>query len=342
MIQINKVLYITHDDLYLYIQNENIIIKNNENVEKLRVPLLLIEGIVIFGNTTISNYVIKICSDYNIIISYVSVYGNYYGRFCGKNNGNIFLRKKQYEMYGTTKSIELVKNIILGKVLNSRNVLLRVIRDCEDIEKKNNLIESSNKILEISKNLKDANTIDSIRGIEGSIANIYFSTFDNMLKVEDERMLFQKRSKRPPENYCNCLLSLLYTLLTMNVTSALETYGLDSSCGYMHTLKSGRASLSCDLVEEFRAPIVDKFVINLINRKQITQKDFEFGENGIVLTKQGLKKVLDLWEKHKENEVFYPLYNKKVKIKVVPYLQAQLMAQYIRGDIEKYPPFKWK
>ena len=157
--------------------------------------------------------------------------------------------------------MNIVKNMILGKFINCKHVLQRASRDSIDINKKSHLIDAINKIDSNIKLLKDLDNIDSIRGLEGAIATIYFNVFDDMLKTDNEKMFFIKRSKRPPENNCNALLSLFYTLLTLNITSALEVYGLDSSLGYMHTLRPGRASLSLDLIEELRSPIVDKFVI---------------------------------------------------------------------------------
>lgn len=341
MRQINKILYILNDNTYLHCQVDAIVIEVN-NEEKLRVPTNLIEQIIIFGNTTISSALLKLCNNNNITISYISVYDNFLGRFYGKTNGNIFLRKKQYDLLDTVDSINIARNIILGKVINSKNVLITASRDLTDNIRKNNILNSIDKIEKSSNDLKYVDNIDSIRGIEGNIASIYFGTFDNMLKIDDELMLFEKRSKRPPENNCNALLSLLYTLFTTTITSALESFGLDSSCGYMHTLKSGRASLSLDLIEEFRAPIVDKFVITIINKKQITSKDFENKNEGITLKERSLKKVLNLWKDYKETEINHPLYDQKIKIKMIPYIQAQLLAQTIRGDIEQYPPFKWR
>lgn len=341
MKQINKVIYIINDNTYLHCQVDAIVIEI-DNEEKLRIPVNIIEQIIIFGNTTISSALLKLCNSNNIIISYVSTYGNFLGRFYGKTNGNIFLRKKQYDLINTEKGINIAKNMILGKVINSKNVLLRVSRDSVNNIKKDNILKAIEKIKIESKKLKLCNNIDSIRGIEGNIASIYFGVFDDMLKIDDESMLFKKRSKRPPENNCNALLSLLYTLFTINITSALESFGLDSSCGFMHSLKSGRASLSLDLIEEFRAPIIDKFIITIINRKQITSIDFENKNEGIVLKESSLKKMLKLWEDYKETEINYSLYNQKIKIKMISYLQAQLLAQTIREDIEQYPPFKWR
>ena len=197
------------------------------------------------------------------------------------------------------------------------------------------------KIKGLIEELRKADTIDRIRGLEGTISQIYFGTFDYMLKTQDLSMQFEKRSRRPPENNVNAMLSLLYTLLTLNCVAALETFGLDSYMGYLHELHPGRESLAMDLVEEFRAPLVDRFVLTLINRKQIKGEDFERTLNGVMIREKSRKVLLELWEKEKENNVFFPLYKKSVPKKVLPYLQAQLMSQYIRGDIEEYPPWIW-
>jgi CRISPR-associated protein Cas1 len=338
---VNKVLYILDDKTFLNIDCDTIVIRQEEK-EKVRIPIKLIEQIIIFGNTTITSPMLKECNENNISISYVSIYGNFYGRFYEKTNGNIILRKKQYEMYETEKALNLVRNIILGKIINSRNVLLRISRDMTDLDKKDKIIKSCNKIESQISILKISSSIENIRGIEAVVAQIYFQTIDICLKNIEDDMFFEKRTKRPPENNFNALLSLLYTMLSLNVSSALESFGLDSALGYMHLIHPGRASLALDLMEEFRAPIVDKFVITLVNRKQITSNDFEKKEQGICLKEKSLKKVLKLWEEHKEEEILHPLYNEKIKIKNIPYIQAQLIAQYIREDIKEYPPFKWK
>lgn len=163
-----------------------------------------------------------------------------------------------------------------------------------------------------------------------------------MIKQKSTGMEFERRSKRPPENNCNALLSFLYTMLTLNCTAALESFGLDSAVGYLHELHPGRDSLSCDLIEEFRAPFVDRFVLTLINRKQVTQKDFESVSGNIQLKEMAKRKILTEWENSKNEKVSFPLYKKDVQRKLIPYLQAQLLAQYIRGDIPEYPPYIWE
>ena len=343
MIQIiSKTLYILNDDIYLSIQGDCLLLKQ-EDKERLRLPLNAIEQIIIIGNAVVSNYLVKACSDSQIIISYLNPYGNFIGRFCGKSSGNVFIRKQQYSLYDNeTESLDLMKNIILAKFLNCANLLKYYSRFTKEMDGADQLYKTSQKILEQSKNIKNMFTLDDLRGLEGAISSLYFKSFDLLLKTKDSDMKFETRSKHPPLNNCNALLSLFYTLLTMNVTAGLESFGLDSQLGYMHRMRSGRASLSCDIIEEFRAPIVDKFVIKLINLSQITSNDFEKTEDGIKLKKDSLSKVLKLWEAYKDEEVYHPLFKKNIKIRLLPYIQSQLFAQFIRGDIESYPPFYYK
>ena len=339
---IQKVLYILNDDVYLSLQGESLVLKH-QDIEKLRLPLNSIEIIVLFGNNIISNHLIKACSDVGIILSYVNIYGNFIGRFYGKKSGNVFLRKNQYLLYDKEdNSLELVKNIMLSKFLNSANLLKYYSRFSKDKEVAELFYDGAVKILEQSKKINEIESIDELRGLEGAISSIYFDHFDLLIKTKDLDMKFQTRSKNPPLNNCNSLLSLFYTLYTLNVTSGLESFGLDSQLGYMHRMRSGRASLSCDIIEEFRSPIVDRLVIKIINLSQVSSKDFEKTEEGIKLKKDSLKRVLQLWEAYKEEEIYHPFLRKNVKIKLLPYIQSQLLAQFIRGDIESYPAFYFK
>jgi len=306
-----------------------------------RIPVTAIEQIVIFGNATISSYVIKFCNENHIMMTYVSEYGNLYGNIFGTWYGNVDLREKQYRLQDNGRDISLVRNILLGKMINSRNVIMRCAKDASD--------DDADALYKVAERLKmhisalpALECIDDLRVAEANAASEYFSVFDNMLKTGDKSMSFIRRSRRPPENNCNAIMSLLYTLFTGDCAAALVGNGLDVYKGYLHAVRAGRKSLACDLVEEFRACIVDKFILTMINRKQLTGDDFQKDAAGIKLKHASLQKVLQEWEKYKAKEVMHPLYQKKYEQKVLPYLQAQLMAQYIRGDIEEYPPYIWK
>ena len=338
MRKIGKNIYILSDDNYISIDGEDIVVKNSEE-NKIRIPAILVENIVVFGNTTITSSVIRFCSKHNINLTYASAYGKIYGRFVGEFNRCIVLRKQQYDIYNTERAFEIPKNIMLAKFINSKNTLMQCAKDSVDDNKREKLLYAVEQISSIKEALFNCNNDKELMGIEGRVAQIYFGVFDNMLKTKDENMLFVERSKRPPENFCNCLLSFLYVLYTNDITAALESVGLDSYLGYNHKIHPGRQSLSLDLLEEFRSCIVDKFVITLINRKQITSKDFETKNNEIKLNENGRKKLLKLWEEYKSNTIYHNYYDKKVEIKLLPYLQAQLLAQFIRGDIDNYPAF---
>ena len=340
MRKIGNVLYLI-DDSQLNVESGAILLTKSDG-SKSKFPSSLIESIVIFGNTTISSQVIRFCSQNNISLSYVSMYGKLYGTFHGEFNRCVLLRKKQYDMYNTEKAFNISKNIMLAKFLNSKNILLQSAKDATNNEIKNSLIDNANKISSLKNNLTNCTEDSELMGIEGLVAQIYFSSFDYMIKSRNENMKFIERSKRPPLNYCNAMLSFFYTLFTNDIASALETQGLDAYLGYNHKLHSGRQSLSLDILEEFRESIIDKFVITLINRNQINENDFENKEQGIRFTDDGRKKILKLWEDYKNTTIEHKLLKINIEIKLLPYVQSQFIAQYIRGDIEQYPPFtRW-
>ena len=341
MIEVGRTLYILNNKTYINSDHDCFIVKSG-NGNAQRIPFKLIQQVVIFGGTTITDFFLRACVSNGILVSYVSQYGVYYGGFRGKTIGNILLRKRQYALYDdVTSRLSIAKNILLGKAVNQSSVLLTAARN-SSVDKKETLVSAAASIGRILGDLQNADSVDTVRGMEGSISNIYFSVFDSMLKTEDDSLLFKTRSRRPPENYCNALLSFLYTMLNLNCISALETFGLDSYLGFLHEIHPGRESLANDLIEEFRAPLVDHFVITLINRQQINASDFENDTEGIKLTEDSRKQLLTLWEEAKSRKVLFRLYKKEVPIRLLPFLQAQLLSQYVRGDIPEYPPWIWE
>lgn len=333
LINIGKTLYIMTDGLYLNIDHDSVMIKN-ENKILARIPLLSVSQIIIIANAVISEYLVSACSKYKITISYVSPYGRYIGTFNGEEIGNVTLRMRQYQKYNDlTEKTKIAKNIVLGKTVNQMSLLGKHADKSERIQ------DIRHKLAGKINALLDCDNVDSIRGIEGECASLYFSVFDDILSGGSDDMKFIERSRRPPKNRVNALLSLLYTIETTTCSAAISTFGLDPYLGYLHEVHPGRRSLACDLIEEFRSPVIDAFVLRNINLKIITEKDFN-EEGGIFsLTKEGRNKILGEWEKYKENLISFKLYDKNVSIKVLPYLQAQLLSQYIRGDIPEYPPF---
>lgn len=340
MKKLGNVLYILTEGSYIYCQNEAIAVKIGGE-EKIRIPAHTIEFIVCLCNTTVSTPLIGFCGDRGIGLSFHSPTGQFYGRVNGKTSGNILLRKRQYELINTEYSVDIVRNILSGKFINSRNVLLKSARGMSD-EKEVKLREAAEKISAQHKQLLEVDNIDSMRGIEGATATIYFSVFDDMLKTDDKNMMFEKRTKHPPENAVNAMLSFAYMLLKNEMQSALESVGLDIAAGYLHTLRPGRSSLALDLMEELRAPLCDRFVIAMVNLKQIRYEDFTIDSGVYNLNEKAKRKFIDSWQKRKKEEIIHPFIKEKIQIGLIPYCQAMLLARYIRGDIDQYPPFVWR
>ena len=251
------------------------------------------------------------------------------------------MKKKQYQLIDSGESVEIVRNMILGKIINSRNVLMRASRNTSE-EKAVTLKAQAEKLLEQEKLLASAQNIDSIRGVEGAAASIYFRAFASMLKTSDPEMAFDKRSRRPPENRVNALLSFTYMLLKNDMQSALESVGIDPAAGYLHTLRPGRPSMALDLMEELRSPLCDRFVISLVNLKQITASDFDTEGIEFLLKDKARRKVIQEWQLRKKEIIMHPYLKEKIPIGLIPYCQAMLLARYFRGDLDGYPPFIWR
>ncbi|WP_161980899.1 type I-C CRISPR-associated endonuclease Cas1c [Streptococcus sp. S784/96/1] len=332
-------LYLTQEDFYLTKEGDNIVIKKDGNVVS-RFPFRIIDGIVCFSYLGASPALIKLCTENQINLSFHTPQGRFCGRYVGSTNGNVLLRREHYRLADREESLEYAKRFILAKISNSRKYLLRFRRDHrEKID--GSLFEEVNS--ELTWALESVQVVDnknSLRGIEGQAANQYFRIFNDLVLTDKETFIFGGRSKRPPLDCINALLSFGYSLLTYECQSALEAVGLDSYVGFFHTDRPGRASLALDLVEEFRSYIVDRFVFSVINKGQLTKKHFEFKENGsILLTEKGRATFIELWQKRKHVEVEHPFTEEKVKLMLLPYIQAQLLAKAIRGDIDSYPPF---
>ena len=332
-------LYITEDDYYVSRERENIVIKQDKNIVA-RFPYRIIEGIICFSYVGVSPALIELCSENNINLSLHTPQGRFCGRFVGPTSGNVLLRRAQYRLADASDSLEYARRFILAKISNSRKYLLRFKRDHRN-QIPSNFFESIE--VELCKSIDAVQTIvdkDSLRGIEGQAANQFFKLFEFFSLKNSEFFRFNGRTKRPPLDPVNALLSFGYSLLTYECQSALEAVGIDSYVGFFHTDRPGRASLALDLVEEFRNYIVDRFVFSLINNGQINKKHFEVKETGsVLLNKKGRAIFLEEWQKRKHVEVEHPYLREKVKTMLLPYVQAQLLAKAIRGDLESYPPF---
>lgn len=340
MRKLKNTLYVMNEYHYLTRDRTNIVIKN-EGKEIGRYPIHIFEGIICFNYTGASPSLIKLCNDNNVSIAYVSKSGHFQGRFIGKTNGNVLLRREQYRIADSEiRSLSYSKNFVIGKLLNCKNVLMRLIRDHEskiDIKRVKNSLESINTSIErISK----VHNEDELRGLEGDAARAYFNSFDELIISQREDFYFIGRNRRPPKDFVNALLSFGYTFLAYEVQSALEVVGIDSYVGFFHKDRPGRFSMALDLMEELRPYLVDRFILTLINKKIITAKDFEKKENNsILLNSSGRKKFIDSWQKRKQDVITHPYINERLEVGLIPYVQAQLLARTIRKDLDQYPPF---
>lgn len=340
---IKNTLYITEPGAYLSLDGENIVI-SRDGEEIGRRPLHLLQGIIVFGYSGASPALMGKCASYGIEISFMSRSGRFLGRFVGDPNGNVLLRREQYRIADDEqKSLGIAKSFILGKLFNSRWVIERVCRDNTmrvDTEK---LKRASDIIYERIKDIDVCKSQDSLRGIEGEAASAYFGVFDEMILQKKEDFVFAVRNKRPPLDPVNAMLSYMYTLLSHEASWALSAVGLDPYVGFLHSDRPGRRSLALDLMEEFRSVLTDRFVLMLINKKQVKINDFSVRESGAVWMCDDVRKqILMQWQKRKQESITHPFTGEKMQWGMVPLVQAQLLARYIRGDMDAYPPFLWK
>ena len=340
-------LYITSDKAFVRKERETFVVEitdedGNSN-KAFQAPIHSIENIVCFGFKALTPQLMAFCAENNVGISYLTEQGKFLARVYGAQKGNVLLRKAQYAISENEfESLKLARNIIAAKVSNYRHILQRHQRNHPDnsSDQVNQAIETLGYRL---RNIQQTQTLDELRGYEGECANQYFSVLSDLITSQQEDFKFEQRSKRPPLDPANALLSFLYAILANDVRSALETVGLDPQVGFLHQIRSGRPSLALDVMEEFRAYLGDRVMLNLINLKQVTIKDFEIRESGEVrMSDNARKELLTAYQKRKQEEITHPFLGEKMTIGLLTHIQAQLLARYIRGDIEEYPPFYLK
>ncbi len=336
-------LYITTPERYLFLDGENVVIREKDQAVA-RIPLHNLEEIITFGALGASPQLIGKCISDGISFVFMDRYGRFLYRAEGGVSGNVLLRRRQFRMADNMdEGLKIARNITAGKIFNSRYSLERTIRDHAmriDVDK---FRKKSVFLLENAKKCREAESLEQLRGFEGESASIYFSCFDDMILQQKEYFSFSIRNKRPPLDNVNALLSFVYSLMTGMCSHALESVGLDPYVGFIHTDRPGRRSLALDLVEEFRSVICDRFVLTIINKRVISGKDFQKREDGaVLLTEDGRKTVLNSWQKYKYETLQHPFLGEKVERGMLPYVQALLLARFIRGDLEGYPVFLWK
>ncbi|WP_455629054.1 type I-C CRISPR-associated endonuclease Cas1c [Parabacteroides chinchillae] len=330
-------LYVTTPEAYLSKEGLNVVISVNQT-EIFRIPILNIESIVTFGYMGASPGLMKLCCDNNVSLVFLSPNGRYVGRLQGPVRGNVLLRNTQFRLSSDKDFALNVNKIFIGaKIQNYRSILQRYMRDYGAHEE---ITKVSDTLKMRKQQLFCCTTADQLRGIEGDAAKSYFDIFSYLIVNQKNDFVFQGRNRRPPKDAVNALLSFVYTLIANDIEAALETIGLDPYVGFLHTLRPGRPSLALDLMEEFRAYLGDRLVLSLINRKQVTIKDFvKQGDEGIIMTDSCRKEVLQTWQKRKKEIINHPYLNEKVPIGLLPYVQAMLLARYLRGDLDNYPVF---
>jgi CRISPR-associated protein Cas1 len=340
-------LYITSNGAYLRQEHETFVveIKDSEGNWKkaFQAPIHTIENIVCFGFNPISPQLMAVCAEKNVGISFLTETGKFLARVYGAQKGNVLLRKAQYAISDNeSESLKIAKAIVAAKVSNYRHLLLRHQRNHQDICPHSVKIASEQLGNRLQK-IHGAESLNELNGYEGECASIYFGELSNLITNQKDDFKFNQRSKRPPLDPANALLSFLYAVLANDVRSALETVGLDPQVGFFHRIRPGRPSLALDMMEEFRAYLGDRIMLNLINLKQVTIKDFEFRESGEVrISDNARKEILSAYQKKKLEEITHPFLSEKMTIGLLPHIQAQLLARYIRGDMENYPPFYLK
>lgn len=333
-------IYVTNELTYLTLDGENLVCKV-EGETKLRIPFENIENIVCFNYVGCSPTLMGKCVSKTIPINFISPQGKFLAKVCGETKGNVFLRVAQIDRFREC-GLTLAQNTMAAKFSNTRQLIRRTLHDNASLRGD----EQINKVMEVLdsgiEKVFDAKTIEEVMGIEGNCAQNYFSIFDKLITNQKVPFTFEFRTKRPPLDPVNAVLSFVYTLLTSEFAAALETVGLDSYIGFCHALRSGRSSLACDLVEEARC-IAERFVITLLNLQIIGEKDFEKQISGAVwLNDEGRKKVLTRWQEKKRSEIVHPYLKQKIPLGLLPYVQSNLLAKYVRGELENYPPYLLK
>jgi len=336
-------LHVMTQGAYVHRDGETVAIKIGQEL-KLRVPVHTLEGLVCWGQVSCSPPLLGLCCERGVGISFLSEQGKFLARVTGPVSGNVLLRRQQYRMAdGAGAALPAVQTIVAAKIANSRVVLLRAAREVDGETKQTELREAANRLSWAGLEAARAPSIDEARGHEGSAGQAYFAVFDHMITGDHEAFRFDGRSRRPPLDRVNALLSFVYALLRHDIESALESVGLDPAVGFLHTDRPGRPSLALDLMEELRSVLADRLVLTLINRRQVQGSGFTEQDGGGILMEDATRKaVVTAWQQRKQDEIEHPFLKERIPLGLVPYTQALLLARYVRGGLDAYPAFFWR
>lgn len=336
-------LFVTTPGSYLAKDGECVQVRV-EGENKARVPVLALDGVVCFGQVSYSPYLLAHCAENGVTVTHLTENGRLQARIQGPTSGNVLLRRTQYRWADDVdKSAALARAFVLAKLHNARVVYQRAERDAGDAERKDTLTAGVARLAGLIARAEAAADLDTVRGLEGEGAMVYWRDFQALVTREREGFVFEGRTRRPPLDRVNCLLSFLYTVLAHDIRSALETVGLDPYVGYLHRDRPGRASLALDIMEEFRPWLVDRLVLSLINRGQVGAGGFTREDTGGYLMDDDTRRqVLTAWQERKQAVVTHPFLNEKMPIGLLWHTQALLLARHLRGDLDGYPPVLWR
>lgn len=343
MKQLLNTLFVTSEDIYLSLDGENVV-ASRDRQELARYPLHTLSGIVSFAYPGASPALMGGCVRRGVSMSFCTPRGRFLARVCGENNGNVLLRREQYRRADDTyQSCCIARSMVFGKLYNARWSIERTRRDHGLRVDAEHLTAVSSQLKGLLPQVAAETSLDSLRGLEGAGATAYFGVFDELILGEKPLFAFNVRSRRPPQDPINALLSFAYSLLANDCASALESVGLDSYVGFLHRDRPGRSSLALDLMEELRPCLAERFVLTLVNNRVFGQKDFTFSAGGgVCLCDEGRRTFLRKWQERKREAITHPFLGEKIYWGLVPFLQALLLARYLRDDLDEYPPFLWK
>jgi CRISP-associated protein Cas1 len=333
-------LYVLTQECYLGLEGETVAVRQDRQTTA-RVPLHTLDGIVGFGQVTCSPSLLFACAERNITVSFMSLNGRFQARLQGPVSGNVLLRRTQYRRADdSVGSAEIAQAVVAAKVANGRTALLRAVRDHPHATGADELAANAAYLNRCLEALQEPLELDVVRGVEGEAGQAYFSVFDHLIVAQKESFFFHKRSRRPPLDNVNALLSFLYAILAHDACSALEGVGLDPQVGFLHRDRPGRPSLALGLTEEVRPVLADRLALSLINRQQVRPSGFTQAETGAVkMDDETRKAVVTAYQKRKQEQIGHPFLGEQIPLGLLLHAQALLMARYLRGDLDAYPPF---
>lgn len=336
-------LHVTTQGAYVHRDGETLSVKIDDEV-RLRLPIHTIEGLVCYGQVSCSPFVLGLCCERGVGVSLLTEHGRFLARVTGPVSGNVLLRRQQYRIADTSAAaLPIVTAIVAAKIANSRLVLLRGARETVEPERQNRLRTRADQLSSIGATVADAMSVDEARGHEGVAAQNYFAVFNDLVGGDREEFRFNGRSRRPPLDRPNAMLSFVYALLRHDIESALESVGLDPAVGFLHTDRPGRPSLALDMMEEMRPHLADRLVLTLINRRQVQASGFTTEDGGgVAMDDPTRNEVIAAWQQRKQEEIEHPFLRENIPIGLIPYVQALLLARYLRGGLDAYPAFFWR